>query len=164
MTDEIFTGLLQYYANKIVEDAKKSIASLHVPAVDYGGADIDYVVSMNGTKITITASGWRFFMSEFGKGSLLDRENPWLADYVASEMFNKMRVDKNYAILSRVSGANLEAKLGVSKPEYLPFDAQHFLEEAIETYIPEMLDDIIRIVTDITINKLVNSIPKQIQI
>ena len=99
MTDEIFTGLVQYYANKIVEDAKKSIASLHVPAVDYGGADIDYAVSMNGTKITITASGWRFFMSEFGKGSLLDRENPWLADYVASEMFNKMRVDKNYAIL-----------------------------------------------------------------
>ena len=153
-----------FYANKIVEDVKKSISSLNVPAIQYGDADIDYTVSLNGTKITITAGGWKFFMSEFGKGSLLDRNNPWLQEYIQSEIFNKARPDKNYAILSRTSGANLEEKVGWQNPSFLPYEAQHFLDEAIDTYIPMLIDDLTNAMIESIATKLVKSIPTKIYI
>ena len=101
--------------------------------------------------ITITVIGGPWVaMNEFGTGSLLDRSNPALQEYINSDLFNPVRLIADFAILGRpkgsytnifgrsvessgnLSGVNLErlAKKGVLPDSFLPTPPRRSLETA----------------------------------
>ena len=140
--DAIVYQVAQKYGQIIIEDVVRGIMGFH-PSGMMDGFDVSHfeIPMSNGVSIRITASGWQFWMSEFGKGSDLSihgdfgsKLNPWLNEYIASSIFNKERLP-DFAILNRSTGQNLET---IGNPDFMPFEGRHFLEMAIETYMPLM--------------------------
>lgn len=74
-----------------------------------GNAEIKYdiVPTDNGTKIAFKGSGQKAWISEFGKGSLMDRENenPYLKDYKNSSQWNPKRNRNGYSVRGRPEGS-----------------------------------------------------------
>ncbi|WAH35046.1 hypothetical protein [Alicyclobacillus dauci] len=52
----------------------------------------------------IGADAWQSFMAEWGSGSLMDRLNPGLVDYMNSELWNPLREANGDAITGRAKG------------------------------------------------------------
>ena len=60
---------------------------------------------------SVIAYGQKAWILEFGKGSLMEtsgEENPFLEDYLNSELFNKARLSNAYAITGRPRGDYLD--------------------------------------------------------
>lgn len=55
----------------------------------------DAIVSVVGN------DNWYAFISNYGSGSLMARDNPWLKEYMESEFFNPERLSAGMAVLSR---------------------------------------------------------------
>lgn len=97
----------------------------------------------------ISGKGQRALLMEYGKGSLLDRSNPYLSEYIQWEGFNYDRLLQGFAILGRpkgkykdldnkthfsggnLAGKNLEEILGSKNPKYQPFPAFHVIRNAV---------------------------------
>lgn len=78
---------------------------------DLGNAMLGVLIDADLTGIvsaTISAVGQKFWVLEFGRGSLMERdreENPWLDSYLNSDVFNKDRIGHDYAIIGRKKGS-----------------------------------------------------------
>lgn len=91
--------------------AKKNMADIErewgKSTID-GEAEIKFeIVDDSPNEITgrFTASGQKMWMNEYGSGSKLDRNNPFLSQYTSSSVFNKERLNEigefKYAIRTR---------------------------------------------------------------
>ena len=78
---------------------------------DLGDATLGALIDADLTGIvtaTISAEGQKFWVLEFGRGSLMENrtsENPYLADYLNDPNFNEERKARGLAITGRKKGA-----------------------------------------------------------
>jgi len=130
-----------------------------------GEANTWFTVDTVGSLIVarIMGSGAKAFALEFGTGSKLDKDNPYLSKYINSPYFNKERMQKAYAILGRDKGETVYGLDGSSyessgnakglnlewglKPKtkykpYVPIEARHIMEEEFRLAIPEIIEDL----------------------
>lgn len=70
-----------------------------------GNAEITYdieQVALTQLRLVFLAKGQKALIAEYGKGSLMDKDNPALDEYLAGNVFNKDRLLFNLATASRV--------------------------------------------------------------
>lgn len=106
----------------------------------------------------VGAQHWNAFLDNYGTGSLMDKNNPWLQQYISSGYFNKERLEHSMAVVGRpageysipdfkeghggttrvskgrLKGQNLETKINdrTGKPYFIPESPRHWLEKSIE--------------------------------
>lgn len=111
-----------------------------------GKAEIDFatVLTLDTIISKIEASGMKAYILEYGKGSLMDKNNPYLSEYMQSGLWNPDR--RGYDVSGRARGwyKNADGELAYSdgrakgrslermrKPEFMPQEAMHIIEEEI---------------------------------
>lgn len=142
-----------------------------------GRAEVHQVTDMLASAIqtSIIASGQKAWILEYGKGSLMDLDNPYLDEYKASDNYNPYRkyneiagrpageyydLDGNIHYSSgKAIGRNLE-KIG--KEEYRASEPLHLIHEAIQEQIPFILEEIIEVCMLYSIEQITNAFPKEI--
>lgn len=65
---------------------------------------VNYVVYDAGANMISSVVGndhWIAFLDNYGTGSEMSKQNPWLNEYIQSEYFNKDRLDNGMAIMAR---------------------------------------------------------------
>ncbi|WP_336786952.1 hypothetical protein [Paenibacillus sp. MMO-177] len=112
---------------------------------------------MDGIVFYVGAQHWLAFLDNYGTGSLMDKSNPWLDEYIRSGYFNNLRSGDmvvvgrpagtyqmpNFATghgeITRtnkrgtLAGQNLEQKINprTKKPYFVPEAPKHWLERAM---------------------------------
>lgn len=135
-----------------------------------------------GIGVTIWGKDWKAWIAEYGSGSLLDRENPWLDEYI--EM-NPDRPGRNYAFLGRTSGdtvyvpggdpyessgrakgANLEKGLKnpTKYPPYKPQPPLHIIRDQIALALPEIDEALIEAMESTLYSTVMRVTPKEIRL
>lgn len=133
--------------------AKKNIADIEhewgKSTVD-GEAEIKFeIVEDSPNEVTgrFTASGQKMWMNEYGSGSKLDRNNPFLSQYTSSSVFNKERLNEigefKYAIRTRLKESyqdldgNTHIGSGIGMPHGLRAESKStFGNHAVDAHEP----------------------------
>lgn len=145
-----------------------------------GRAEVHQVTDMLASAIqtSIIASGQKAWILEYGKGSYMDKDNPFLDEYLASDNINQFRLHNNsYPIMGRskgvyydldgnphessgkMAGLNLEGREG-----FEPSEPLHLIHEAIQEQIPFILEEIIEVCMLYSVEQITNAFPKEIVI
>lgn len=109
-SDRAKSLLISTIESALKEEAKKVVSQVRL---DYeqvdktlGNASVSSDILFDTAYNTLTAfffaQGQRALIAEYGKGSLMDRENPALSEYLKSNLFNADRIANNLATMSRV--------------------------------------------------------------
>ena len=122
-TDFIKESILKAIMQAIDEEAKKCVnqAMVEYHGINYedtielmhelgvrdnlGKAFARYELEQHSKEILVMSlfgKGQKALISEFGRGSLMDMNNPALKDYINGDIFNKERLRHNMAIITRV--------------------------------------------------------------
>ena len=142
-------SVIYQYSETIVRRVKNTYNGFSLE----GKAEIDFaaVIALDGVISRISAEGYKAQILEHGKGSLMDKNNPYLSEYMQSELWNPDRRD--YDVTGRARGwyKNADGELVYSdgrakgrslermrKPEFMPQEAMHIIETEIELTIPEI--------------------------
>jgi len=116
-----------------------------------GEAHIESNVTFAGSMIlsSIFAGGMKAFICEEGSGSLLNRDNPDLAEYVGSELFNPYR-GNDFKIRGRGMGdyrdldgntqtsSGLKQGIVIESSKYKAYLTQHLIQFEIDSEIDEI--------------------------
>ncbi|ANY70413.1 hypothetical protein BBD42_30885 [Paenibacillus sp. BIHB 4019] len=155
-------------ANIVTETAKGNIR--YYPAVrDYVRAHLETLAS-DMFSMRITADYWQAWLEQFGKGSLMagPAENPGLARYMASDLWNSYRSRSNKAVVGRgkgkyraidgsiqesggnYAGVDLEelAARGDIDQSYGPTPPTYFLRIALQANRQRILQGLQRVIED----------------
>ena len=125
--------------------------------------DIDFYVSPmvgNVMRSHLSAGGLGAWIAEYGSGSLMDRNNPYYADYIKSDNFNKERLNRDDAFIGRKAGDIVYSPDGTSykstgnaeglnlekgkmfKDNYVASPPMHIIEQEVRNAMPEIMIDI----------------------
>ena len=132
---------------------------------------------VNEISVTFIASGQKAWILEYGKGSLMDSDNPYLGEYKSNSNWNQYR--KGNAVTGRGAGEyqdldgnthyssgkaigrNLEA---IGKEEYFPSGPLHIIRESIHEHMLLIQEDIMSTVALFSVDLFVSNFPKEITI
>lgn len=125
---------------------------------------------------TIEASGGKAWVSEYGRGSLMDDsgKNPYLNEYLRSPQFNQWRLHSSrMPIMGRSAGEYIDLDGGThvssgkmqgldlerdGDPRFQPLKGQYVIHEEIIKEIPELILHIQKAVADYAISQLTMSL------
>ena len=171
-------AVIDKWSHKITQDIEREWSNY--PNITFR-ANADNTIVITGDMIisTIFGEGGKAWLLEYGKGSLMDTDNPYLSEYKGSLLWNPMRVNND--ITGRPqgdyqdidgntkysSGKNVGKSLeswakSQGKEEYMPQEAMHIIRNAVEFALPFILDDIADVVGEEIIISVTRSIPKEI--
>jgi hypothetical protein len=165
-------GVLIFWSDRICNRIRSRWDSLGIP----GKSEADfYPLSIVQGIVASRISGWgqRAYIAEFGSGSLMDKNNPYLEKYLQSPEFNQWRLHSSrMPIMGRSAGEyqDLDGRTEVStgkmqgldlerdgKPQWQPHEPMHNMEQEIDAALPEIMESITQAITDefylITIDK-----------
>ena len=113
-------------------------------------------------KLLFTAIGQRALIAEYGKGSLMDKDNPGLANYLSGYEFNTLRLKYGLATLARLKGdyyldldgnvhegksnnpywnVEIPSKRHGVNPMYQPLEPKHIVRETVRQNINWILTE-----------------------
>ncbi|MCM0758512.1 hypothetical protein M7775_08000 [Sporomusa sphaeroides DSM 2875] len=136
-----------------------------------GNADIEFttVIAFDKVISKISASGMKAHILEYGKGSLMDKDNPYLSEYMNSSLWNPNRRDYDVSGRSKGWYRNADGELMYSdgrakgrslehmrKPEFMPHEAMHIIETEIEAILPEIKEAIAAVVAMVIADMVTN--------
>jgi hypothetical protein len=172
-------ALLRKWALKIIYDVQREWGNHPTP----GEAHISFVSNMLAGEVTATliASGQKAWILEYGKGTLMDLSNPYLAEYQSNPNYNRYRkfnevagrgpgvyhdLDGNeFTSSGKAVGVNLETVAFVTgKDEFLPSEPLHLIFYSILENRQLILDDIAETFALYTVELFVTAFPKEITI
>lgn len=120
--------------------------------------------------LTLFGKGQKALIAEFGRGSLMDRNNPALKDYINGDIFNRDRLQHNMAILTRpkqgsymdLDGNVIErlapkylVNLEDKNPKYAPVSPKYVLVSTLIQNLDKVIDNIaIAVATQSSLDKL----------
>ena len=144
-----------------------------------GEAEINHIMGLlvNEISATFIAQGQKAWILEYGKGSMMDSDNPYLGEYKSNPNWNRYR--KGNAITGRgegeyqdldgnthyssgkAIGRNLEA---IGKEEYFPSGPLHIIRESIHEHMLLIQEDIMSTVALFSVDLFLSNFPKEITI
>lgn len=140
---------LYQYSEAIVRRVQGRYSYINIP----GNADINFTTVITLDKIIskINASGMKAQILEYGKGSLMDKDNPYLSEYMQSDMWNPDRREQYITGRPRGWYKNADGQLmysdgrargrlleRIGRPEFMPQEAMHIIENEIDAILPEI--------------------------
>lgn len=109
-TDFIESSILRAILEAIEEEAKVCVSYIEteysILSHTLGNAEARYEVYStfkNTIVMSLFGKGQKALIGEFGSGSLMDRTNPALKEYMDGDIFNKERLKYNMAIITRIN-------------------------------------------------------------
>lgn len=158
-------SLIKVCRNAIREEAKKitELVSMKYNAMNtkLGNAEISFIEEKTDEVLTFIflGKGQKALIAEYGKGSLMDRDNPALERYLNNDdIFNKERLKHNLAIVTRInddSYSDLDGKTytrprpkvlknleNTGKDEYKPIAPQYIIFSTIQDNFNKILNNI----------------------
>jgi len=128
------------------------------------------VIIGNFVTATLDASGQKAWITEFGSGSKMDRESPYITAYLESEHFNQWRLHSSrMPIMGRSEGEYLDLDGNVQyssgrmqgldlerdgKARFQPFSPIHLIQRAIKLETPAIIIHIKTAVAEYMVQKL----------
>lgn len=88
------SNVLNKHSKKMMKDVQGVWKKYKDDAVVSGKADIEFSITDDKEGFvsgTYTASGQKMWILEYGKGNLLDKNNPYLSDYTSNKTYNRNR-------------------------------------------------------------------------
>lgn len=130
-------------------------------------------IIFNVLELAIEGRGQRALIAEYGKGSLMDLDNPSLNDYLKDEIFNRDRLESGFAVMSRPKDASykdLDNKIYNRRPpanainlektgskKYQPVEPKHLILETLLENIDNVIDTILdEIATEVALEQLID--------
>jgi hypothetical protein len=127
----------------------------------------------DGTIVNFVGKGQKAWILEYGKGSLIDADNPYLRDYVTSEIYNQLR-PANHTVVKREVGwysdldGNMKYSDGINAGRDLekiggvfsPQPALHIIRNSVLVFLPEIMLDL----ADAYAAAILNGLPDVIDI
>jgi hypothetical protein len=134
-------------------------------SLSLGQATIDSVIVKEVSlqvSIVLKASGQKALIAEYGKGSLMDKDNPGLANYLSGYEFNTLRLKYGLATLARLKGdyyldldgnvhegksnnpywnVEIPSKRHGVNPMYQPLEPKHIVRETVRQNINWILTE-----------------------
>lgn len=183
-TAYIQNNILKAILNVCDKEADKIVTQIEA---DYGqlGSSLGKADANSSVKqmardlivMSIFGTGQKALIGEYGKGSLMDKNNPALEGYINGGIFNKERLQHNMAILARYQDdsyydldknlwnrpkpdgfMNLEKlknKNGTPNKKYQPVKPKYIIWKAIEQRLDRILNEIaIAVATESKIEKM----------
>lgn len=130
----------------------------------------------------IVATGQKAWIAEYGKGSEMDKstsENPFLEDYLNSNIFNRERIGHALAVVGRPRGTytdldgkehfsygtlkGVEIETWYGQPLMTPISGKHIIQHVLDDLMPQMQEEIQGACSDVLI-ELLARFPKEIKI
>lgn len=97
-----FLKIINSYCNVACLQIRQQWNAYSLDGISKIGFDVQTAESI--ISACILASGQKAWILEFGKGSLMDPDNPFLQDYIKGDIFYRERLNQNMAILGRPKG------------------------------------------------------------
>jgi hypothetical protein len=153
--NEVVILVLQQWCTMVNEQIENKWGTLSRIGTDRHIEKPSYVQTMDTIVATLKYSGLSAFIAEFGSGSLMSRDNPWLDEYLSSDEFNQWRLHSSrmpimgrsegeeykdingetHVSTGRMQGLDLERD---GNPEYQPISASHVISEYAQAALPEL--------------------------
>jgi len=156
-------GHMKSMATEALEDQN----TWYVDSADY----VERLVFESGVQFIIFEVGakhWLAFLDNFGTGSRMDTNNPFLSEYLRSPYFNRDRLGNGMAVVGRpegeyvapdfrdgsgeivrhskgrFEGVNLEQLINprTGKPYFIPQAPKHWLEQGIRWGLSDLIENV----------------------
>lgn len=153
----VIEGVLVFWSDRICSRIKNRWASLGIK----GNAETDFYIlgNVKGAIVSrIFGLGQKMWLAEYGSGSRMDRDNPYLEKYLRSSEFNQWRLHSSrMPIMGRSAGeykdidGNTHSSTGKlagfdlerdGKPEFQPQEPMHVMREEVTAALPEISEDL----------------------
>lgn len=153
----VIEGVLVFWSERICNRIKSRWASLGIK----GNAEVDSYILGNVKGMVasrIFGSGQKAWIAEFGSGSRMDTNNPYLEKYLRSPEFNQWRLHSSrmpimgrsageykdidgveHSSSGKLAGFDLERD---GKPEFQPQEPMHVMQEEVTAALPEISESL----------------------
>ena len=149
-----------------------------------GNSKIGFDIQNAESVITacIIASGQKAWILEFGKGSLMDSDNPFLNDYISGDIFYRERLNHSMTILGRPKGeySDLDGNKFFSSGKFegipveniddrhQPLPAHHIIKNILfgdnDNGLISQMNSELNLVVKSAVHKLFSTLPKKVKI
>jgi hypothetical protein len=170
-TDVIKHSIFAVCIKAVEEEAKKLVSKIEFEyqglnePIHLGKAEARHELTKLAEDLlllTLFGKGQKALIAEFGRGSLMDRDNPALEEYINGDIFNRERLKYNMAILTRpkdISYRDLDdneyirkppkvlTNLETKKPKYAPVEPKYVLISTLIQNLDSVIDNILLAVT-----------------
>ncbi|WP_371380736.1 hypothetical protein [Sporomusa aerivorans] len=153
----VIEGVVVLWSERICNRIKARWSTLGIQ----GNAKADWFLlgSVKGMVASrIIGSGQKAWIAEFGSGSLVDTDNPYLQEYLQSPQFNQWRLQSSrMPIMGRSTGEhkNIDGEALVSSDKLAEFDLErdgnlqwqphepmHIMQEEVTAALPEIAESL----------------------
>lgn len=131
--------------------------------------------------LSIFGFGQKAVIGEYGRGSEMDRDNPALKEYITEDLFNKARLKKDFAILTRPyeeSYQDLDGRTIKRKPpareynlektgdkRFAPVKPKYIVREAVNQRLPMLLTNLaVEIAAECEVEKLFDGLRFEVKL